>query len=350
MADLAHGLAYRRGTRLICAACDRAMGGGGEQAPANSGAGRKPHSGTHWGALSVALASVALAGWALWQVHASRMEWERLVQDRSGQVEAFDQRLERWETEQRADWATSLQDVRAQMQSQSAQGGVEREQALAALRAQWGDWEAASQERLQALQTELAAWEPRWAERQAELQGLRAEWAAIEADWKQAHEQLTAISEDLELRVRSLEGAYQATFEPKQGVEAAAWYPITDGLLNEKPSMRLEALYSLEQSHDVRICPFILPLLEDVDPMVRVACARVLAEHAFRPAVPKLIDGLEDPVLAVRSGFLESLRTITGRQFGFRPDGRETERKRPLQEWRDWWAQHGETFLAGQPG
>ena len=361
--DLEEGRAYRRGPRLVCAQCDQAMGGGGalpevgETQPAapgaNSGAARprlRRHRQANAGLWAVASLTAVVAGWSLWQVHGSRDEIRRLRAD-----------LVEWQSQQERQWT--------RYQARASADWTDRE---AALREEWArgdqatlDAASVSQkelgEQLQSLNAEL--------ERRAQsdsqateawlqqLEAWKAEWPSLEASLLRIEEEgrtrsqtLQEELEDVIARMNELETMAVPAEEPPTGVQAAPWFAITGDLQHEQVAIRLDAVYSLEQSQDVRICPYLRPLLQDPDSLIRLAVARILAEYRFRPATPDLIAGLEDPVLSVRDGFAKALRRITGRQFGFRADARETEREKPLESWRSWWAERGQAFLQGQPG
>ena len=344
--ELKAGSAYQRGERLICAACDEAMGGGGfAVAQASKPADSKPAQ-PIWAFAGVTAVSVLLAGWALW--HASAMDT---------QVGILRQRMDTVTSEVDLRWArlNGQQEARWASYSAAATGDLDR---------QGADW----QERLRELQ---AGVEGASRTAQASQEQLRADWAAwkkaeaekpkVDAPWLDAIEKLRSRIEEQRLaneevwvvladRLQLFEESVRTPSAPASADGAAPWFALTQNLADSNPGLRLEALFSLEQTRDRRVCTYLLPLLTDPDPLVRVACARVLKDHRFRGAVPVLIAGLEDPVLSVRIGFLDSLRIITKRQFGYAPDGREADRRRPLKDWQDWWAKFGDSFLAGDPG
>ncbi len=355
--DLEEGRAYRRGPRLICAQCDRAMGGGGAlpegPSESDSAGAAKPRPRrvrpANTGLWAVASLTAVLAGWGLWQAHQMRVENQRLAAS-----------LSEWQSEQDRQWTRFL----------SRQDETwERERGALETRMQSGDeaGRAAWQDSVQTVEQRLADWQRAWnQEREAQsvtLQALRDRIDAWQGEW-QALETTLAQLEDLQVatgqavqsdllapsqRMDQLETMAVPAEEPPTGVQAAPWFAITADLQHEEVAIRLDAVYSLEQSRDVRICPYLRPLLQDSDSLIRLAVARILAEYRFRPATPDLIAGLEDPVLSVRDGFIKALRRITGRQFGFRAAARETERERPLESWRNWWIARGEAFLRGEP-
>lgn len=351
--DLEEGRAYRRGPRLICAQCDRAMGGGGalpeEPSAAPPAKRRRRVRPATTGLWAVASLTGVLAGWSLWQSHQTGVENQRLQA-----------RLGEWESQQERAWTRFL--TRTEEAWEGKRSGLSSEIAAgdAASRTAWREAFATMEQGLAELRAELASSS---AEQREDLQALAQRVEAWQAEWRVLEETLTQLEElqiaggqavqsdllALTERMDLLEKVAVPAEAPPTGVQAAPWFAITADLQHEQVAIRLDAVYSLEQSRDVRICPYLRPLLQDPDSLVRLAVARILAEYRFRPATPDLIAGLEDPVLSVRDGFVKALRRITGRQFGFRADARETERERPLESWRTWWRERGEAFLRGEP-
>ncbi len=344
--ELKAGSAYLRGDRLICAACDKAMGGGGFSDGAQAASGSAPRPGGSWALTGVTGICVVLAGWALYHARAMDAEVEVLSQrmdvvdtqvaERWGRMET--ERTERWsnwsqgatgDLEARGEaWAERLSTLQSDVES----AGRKTKTAQEKLRADWLAWK-------QAEETAPAADEP-W------LEAIDTLRKRIE-EQRLANEEVWVVLAD---RLQSMEEAVRAPVTEAGADESAPWFALTKNLTNSNPGLRLEALFSLEQTRDRRVCSYLVPLLTDPDPLVRVACARVLKDHRYRGAVPFLIGGLEDPVLTVRIGFLDALHVITKRQFGYRPDGRESERRRPLKDWQDWWKKMGDGFLSGDSG
>ncbi len=346
--ELKAGSAYQRGERLICAACDEAMGGGGfgESAPMTSAHAPAPSSSPSWAFAGVTVVSLALAGWALWHAQAMDRTAQSLGQRMDVLTGELDLRWARMNSQQDSRWASWSQgaandlDGRAERWQQvmgelkSDVEGANRE-ALAKqeqLRADWAAWKLAADNKPEE--------ETPWLEDVANLR------KRIE-DQRLANEEVWVVLAD---RLQAFEDSNQEPATLPVGDEVAPWFALTRDLGSSNPGLRLEALFSLEQTRDRRVCSYLIPLLTDPDPLVRSACARVLKDHRYREAVPKLIAGLEDPILSVRTSFSEALRTITKRQFGYRADGREAERRRPLKDWQDWWKKMGDLFLAGDPG
>ncbi|MCA9001457.1 MAG: HEAT repeat domain-containing protein [Planctomycetes bacterium] len=347
--ELQAGRAYERGGRLICAACDQAMGGGGFVEPAQKVAKAQASvasTGSLWAFAGVSSVAVLVAGWALWHARAMDAKAESLTQRMNVLTGQVDERWARLDHQQGERWKTWSEnaalglDLQGELWSEKL-GQLQREVEDAServsasqdrLRADWRAWQLAQQE---APKEETPWVEP--------IEALRQR---IE-EQRLANEEVWVVLAD---RLQNFEDSLSAPQPEVGGEENTPWFSLTKNLTNSNPGLRLEALFSLEQTRDRRICSYLNPLLTDPDPLVRVACARVLKDHRYRPAVPLLIEGLEDPVLAVREGFIDALQTITKRQFGYRPDGREADRRRPLKDWQDWWKKMGDTFLAGDAG
>ena len=57
--------------------------------------------------------------------------------------------------------------------------------------------------------------------------------------------------------------------------------------------------------------------------------------------IPRLVDGLEDNDVTVRHMAVQSLRDMTGKNYGYVPYARERERRQAVLEWRSWWDAEG---------
>ncbi|MCP5021957.1 MAG: HEAT repeat domain-containing protein [bacterium] len=350
--ELKAGAAYQRGGRLICAACDASMGGGGfeqglpEASPGVTTPVPVPAHNPSWAFAGVTLVSLLLAGWALWHAQASGRTTQTLSQRMDVVTGQIDQRWERLNSQQDTRWSSWSQAAAADLDGQ----GARWQEVMAALKSEVQGANRTALARQNKLRADWAAWKLAAAQAPVDetpwLEDLASLRQRIE-EQRLANEEVWVVLAD---RLQAFENSLQKPSQSPSGDEAAPWFSLTQNLGSPNPGLRLEALFSLEQTRDRRICSYLIPLLADPDPLVRVACARVLKDHRYREAVPQLIAGLEDPVLTVRVGFLDALRTITKRQFGYRADGRESERRRPLKDWQDWWKKMGVLFLAGDPG
>jgi hypothetical protein len=93
------------------------------------------------------------------------------------------------------------------------------------------------------------------------------------------------------------------------------------------------------------VIPHVLPLWRDSDLFVRMCAARVLADLGTLQGVPALLDALEDSEWNVRESAWHALRTLTGKDFKFDPQGNEGERAKKVKLWREWWKKEGEGLL-----
>ena len=83
--------------------------------------------------------------------------------------------------------------------------------------------------------------------------------------------------------------------------------------------------------------------LTDGDDASREIAARLLGLIRNQPAVPALIDALEDSNPQVRSSAATALTRITRQLFGPSDNATPEERKQAVARWRDWWSKHGNT-------
>ena len=77
-------------------------------------------------------------------------------------------------------------------------------------------------------------------------------------------------------------------------------------------------------------------LIDDDNPFVSVAAIRSMGYLSPRKAANQLLNHLNHPDLEVRRLAISILRTISGKYFGYRPDGKRNVRKDSISVWRKW--------------
>lgn len=87
----------------------------------------------------------------------------------------------------------------------------------------------------------------------------------------------------------------------------------------------------------------ICKCLKDGDVATRETAARLLGLIRNQPAVPTLIDALEDSNAQVRSSAATALTRITRQLFGPNDNATPDERKQAIARWREWWSKQGKT-------
>lgn len=379
--DLASGRARRLGSRVVCSACDAAMGGNGAAAPEGSaappaaaslddtaefpiasastraaqsggapseanpsaGAPEGPRNadagGSQWVGV-LALAVAALGSWLL-----------SVRQDEAEQNEA--RRVEALAAQQR-ERARSVAGVIEELRGELMAAGAAREELAAALGQQRADLVSLLDERAADLKAALAEQKATTDALFAELAGVgpaqqaRLEELAERLDLQQRESRLRADQlEDLENSLRQLAlapaapvgaPAGGAAVEPRQGAD---WQRFVGDLTDPNPGLRLDAVYALGDSKDAAVVPHLQGMLEDGDLFVRMATCRVLMELGARSAVPGLIDALGDEQSAVREAAMVALRELTGRNFRFDPVSPQAERAKRQADWRAWWNREG---------
>ncbi|MEN8149192.1 MAG: tetratricopeptide repeat protein [Planctomycetota bacterium] len=80
----------------------------------------------------------------------------------------------------------------------------------------------------------------------------------------------------------------------------------------------------------------VRPCLSDEKPEVRGEAARTYRLIRGREAAGRLVDLLADEAAYVREVAMEQLRAISGKRYGFDPQGPEDERATAAGKWRDW--------------
>jgi len=146
---------------------------------------------------------------------------------------------------------------------------------------------------------------------------------------------------------RNAAEAAKALPEKPAAPAGPAWTTLVPNLADANPSTRWEAVDELGRSKDPAVIPHIAPLLRDSDLFVRMCAARVLADLGTLQAVPALIDALEDAEPTVRESAWHALRTLTGKDFKFDPQGNDADRQKKVKSWREWWKKEGEGLLNG---
>jgi hypothetical protein len=116
---------------------------------------------------------------------------------------------------------------------------------------------------------------------------------------------------------------------------------ILDRLTSKAPLERWEAVDRVRRRKDKTLAPYVMPLLDDRDPLVRAQAIYTLGVLSASDAVPKLIKLLRDDVDTVREEALSSLITITGQNLRFAVDGPKDEREKGIKKWEDWLAKNG---------
>ncbi|MEM8710144.1 MAG: HEAT repeat domain-containing protein [Planctomycetota bacterium] len=126
---------------------------------------------------------------------------------------------------------------------------------------------------------------------------------------------------------------------------AARWAALLPDLKNPDEAQRLTAVIDLGETGDPAVAPHIVPMLKDTDSFVRMVSVQALGDLKYKPAVPHLIEALSDDRWTVREAARDSLRTVTGKNFGFDPTGRDLDMKKKIDQWRSWWRREGDNFL-----
>lgn len=94
---------------------------------------------------------------------------------------------------------------------------------------------------------------------------------------------------------------------------------ILERLKDSEPLVRQEAARALQRLHNpLAIDPLIdaLDSEKETEVDVRAEAAHALGQYAESKVVQKLVAALDDPQLAVNRNTVESLRTLTGQDFG----------------------------------
>ncbi|MCB9916645.1 MAG: HEAT repeat domain-containing protein [Planctomycetes bacterium] len=349
--DVRAGRAWLSGERVVCAACNSAMGGGAAaappaaDAPAESGAPasapalratRRGSGVTPGVAAALSSASVllvlAISVLLLWRVEHATRTWDAdFAQTRASLDEL--ERLRRGTRERMA-----------------AEAGAVAEDVL---RGELGRVETLERQ-VADLRGLLASGEPRSG---AENDESRAE---LREALLTAGDGLARVQE-LEQQVLFLQAR---VYELAEAPRLAAAAPAVDAprplplpktleelvgrLADRDPVERVGALYALHKVSDPGVAAHVVPLLEDDDAYVRALAARTLERLDARSAAAALIDHLDDVDAEVREACASALRAVTGEQLAYDPRASQPERRAGQARWRTWWGDHGRALLYGE--
>ncbi|MFT4540088.1 MAG: hypothetical protein ACI841_005098 [Planctomycetota bacterium] len=391
-ADLDASRAFLRKGRAVCAACDRAMGGGigggGEssiglalhaeggggtalQAPPRTEVDPSAPRGTSHAAISTRQAAAkAQAGSSGGPV--ALLAIVALIFT-AGSFAVISLRMRETEVlraDERRTAATQLAGLEARMgemfgrmQVRLDASQTQNTAALAALRQEIGD-------RLSGFERELSGLRGEASDLSQDLSDLSTKVGLDKKDTERVLDRISATQQSTTMAVNEFQLSmdqrlivveeYQraslsgvgpvgmgAGGAPAGAPNQPTWHGLLPDLKHEHEGIRLEAVYALGETGDRAVVPHLSPLLEDDNLFVRMATIQTLKNLNARQTVPALIDALEDEESAVREAAMLALHQLTNREFRFEPLASIAERAKRVKAWRDWWKKNGEVFLEG---
>ncbi len=342
ISDLSEGRAQERSGRVVCSACDKAMGGGEHAAAGAVAAGAVSRVPRHRGSLGSKLALLGLSVAGVVAVTGGCW-WGFGLQDRldalEGRAEAAGRSSDGFGlqlTKLRANLAEVDDDraadsVRLTLQAEDvAERLGEIAEQLTRLQEQLRGSDETNMVRFEALN--------------ARIEDLRVPPGRME----RLEAGLARAEADLEVLARSMLERLDRAAAPEVAVAGAAavqanqaWRVHVEALTSAESDVRWDAVEKIGLAGDPAAAPYLTGALRDEDLFVRMAAARVLGELGSSAAVPALIDALEDEESSVREAAVLSLRALTGRNFDFEPSADRSDRARSVDNWRDWWERSG---------
>jgi len=357
--DLDRGMAFRRGERVVCFACDSSM----SQAEGGAATPDKPLGDADEGEGPSAAAGVAPA-----EAKASGSSAEVEVSASSGggnlsgcfacclgiAIVIFGYSWGKEALEKQAELTRAVEDLRSadeatgerfsDMQISLSRSGQQEAEATSAAIAKV---QADSDEKVANLRVRLGRLENSLeALRQATTEDRRLQAAELKEVQKVAEsaaesaDQLVEGTQPLLERVAALEevlsGGLAGAGSPDSGGRAPSWAVNLADLRDASAGNRWTAVTVLGDTGDERVVPHLLPMLADEDVFVRMATARVLGELGSEEAIPALIETLSDGQAAVREATVVALRVLSGKDFRFDPLGKDADRRKAQDAWRKW--------------
>jgi len=369
--DLERGMAFRRGERVVCAACDNAMSNEEEGAtvPAEEGSTPKepegdgvvesesgqeesgevpqvssdsPERSSGGPRLSSCLFALLFA-LLLISVGANALLWMEGQKVRA----SLDASLEGLQKEDDM-FSARFSDLQTNLSRQGQKKDAYVRESLEMMRggvdekfANLGNRLGRNENSLEALRQSTSA-----DRRTLEASGKDAVAAAGVAATA-----VESVGEDLSYlsdRVTALEEVLEGGMTPGRGGggdQQPGWYSHLPELKDASAGNRWNAVTVLGDTGDPRVVPHLLPMLSDEDVFVRMATARVLGDLGIPAAIPALIKALSDEQAAVREASVVALRVLSGKDFRFDPLGKETDRAKAQGSWRKWWDDNSEALL-----
>lgn len=118
---------------------------------------------------------------------------------------------------------------------------------------------------------------------------------------------------------------------------------LQQSLKNADPYVRAAALGALANLVGKEAVDDALTLAADPDDRVRMAAARLLAQHGHRDSLGLLIALLDAKEIEIRSEAGRTLKAITGQDFGFVPFDDADARTAAREKWKSWHAADGQS-------
>lgn len=342
LGDLREGRAERIKERVVCSACQMAMGvaEGGEAHESNAGrpvpapgarAVARPRRtiAGEWVA-AASMLTMGLGGWyVLDEVDRQRVAGAEATADQVGElrrsVSGVESRL--FDEVLRANRMAETGPTALLAELAALRGLLEAER----------DFARSERERIAQDLTRMTEQIGGMVRAQAEDSDSARAITALENGLAQAHEDIDLLARSLLEGLEAGPDRAPAELRAEVAEDQPEWLAWLGGLASADPGERWDTVEQLGQTGDPQCAEHLMPLLDDNDLFVRLAAARVLGDLGNTSAVPELIDALEDSEPSVRETALLSLRRLTHREFGFDPSAREAERERRIREWRKWW-------------
>lgn len=115
---------------------------------------------------------------------------------------------------------------------------------------------------------------------------------------------------------------------------------LTKATEDAEPEVRRRALNAMVVTYEDRTIPLVLHALGDSDTSVRRMAAFSCGILKIKQSTSTLISMLNAPEVEVQIAANESLKKISGEDFGFNPKGAETSKKEAVAAWRFWSRDH----------
>jgi hypothetical protein len=116
---------------------------------------------------------------------------------------------------------------------------------------------------------------------------------------------------------------------------------LLQGMQHQDPKVRSSCSWALGRIGDRRVAQHLRPYMRDANETVRLEVARTLLSLGDMDAVPELVIGLDSNKKEVRYLCHASLKSATGRDFGYDHLSEDLAQRRfAVLGWRQWWSEY----------
>jgi HEAT repeat protein len=123
---------------------------------------------------------------------------------------------------------------------------------------------------------------------------------------------------------------------------------VSESLQDTEAEVRRQALNCLAWFFGDRCAQAVAKSMHDIDAGVRKSAALMSGSMKLSQSISGLITLLSDSDQGVQKAASDSLRKITGQDYGFRVNGSAKSKSEAIEGWRFWWRDNQSKFVSGK--